>query len=503
MMKILVEPGFVWVSGDKAVLDILYQRFSFHNKQAENELKRFLRICAAKENAGRGGPGWDAWKQKTLQELKLKTIVYAGKWAKDTLVFPVGLLHAIKEALLDYQVQFHVEDKRNWEFTRRLLGRPQKMRPYQEEALKIAIESKTGMLRCATGTGKTVLGQELIRHFGFKSLFLVPSRPILEQTVRRFRESFGKKNVGVFGGDKKDPGWVTVATYQSIYASDEDWSEYSLIVADEVHHVAAETFFSVMTKKLYHAPYVFGLTADEERADGGTILVEAASGPVLFSYDAPQAIADGHLAKPTFIIYEVTDTSGTYRTTEIDPQSGEDIIVEKESRPTETDKYMEATKNWLIGNDLLHSKIAQMAQGFAESGDSVLILVDEKEQGEKLIRNLSGAEFITGGGKSNEKTIKAFNNRQLKILVATSVLGEGADTVPVNVLINLMGGTRPKQANGRALRNDPDPETGIPRKPTALIIDFDFPKSSILSRHSELRQAVHKECGEVHRVKFI
>lgn len=847
-MKLLIEPGFVWVSGDKDTLNLLHSRFSFRDKQAENQLKRFLRTCAAKENAGRGGPGWEAWKNKTAQELRNSLVVHAGRFANDdVLVFPVGLLHSIKEALLEYNCAYEQSDKRVWDFPRRLLGKPQRLRPYQQDAISIAIERKTGMLRCATGTGKcygkdtpilmfdgsikkvqdikngdllmgpdslprrvssttegeddlfeivplrgeswvcnsvhvlslrctadhgnkykkdaidniplneylekdktykhmmkiwrtgvdwpekqisfdpyvlglwlgdgtrsnpsitnsdpeiisylkewalknelkirevpgnntttfcfaanspggdpstrkinilqaimnecqktgekripekykttsreirqkvlaglidtdgyltngcfelvfkdrglaedccfiarslglmavmsecekgikktgfvgtyfrifisgdteeipvlvsrkkanqrkqkknvlntgfsvkplgcgkyygfelegkdrlhllgdftvshnTVLGQELIRHFGFQSLFLVPSRPILEQTVRRFRETFGKKNVGVFGGGKKDPSWVTVATYQSINASNESWQDYKLICADEVHHVAADTFFSVMTKKLHHAPYVFGLTADEERADGATVLVEAATGPVLFSYDAPQAIADGHLAKPTFMIYEVNDTAGKYKTTEVDPQSGEEIVIEKEATPDCSDRYMEATKNWLIGNDLLHNKIAAMASEFATNGDSVLILVDEKEQGEKLVTQIPGAEFITGGGKSNEKTIRAFNSRQLKVLIATSVLGEGADTVPVNVLINLMGGTRPKQANGRALRNDPDPDTGVPRKPTCLIIDFDFPKSSILSRHSELRQIVHKTCGEVHRSRLI
>ena len=502
-MKILVDQGFVWLIDKKPVLDILNEHYSFKNKQAETQFKRFLKTCAAKENAGRGGPGWEAWKSKTLAQLKEDLIVYAGRFSGESLVFPVGLFHSIKQTLIEYQLSYEVEDRREWDFPKRLLGKkPSYMRPYQTAAVDAAIEKRGGMLRCATGTGKTLCGQEIIRHFGFKSLFLVPSRPILEQTVRRFRESFGNKNVGVFGGGKKDPGWVTVATYQSIYASDEDWSEYPLVIGDECHHVGAETLFEVMTKKLNHAPYRIGLSADEERADGGTILVEAATGPVIFSYDAPQAIAEGYLAKPTFMIYEVNDTAGTYRTIEYS-QSGEEITVENEAKPIGGNNYLAATKNWLIGNDLLHSKIAQMAQEFAASGDSVLILVDEKEQGEKLIRNLSGAEFITGGGKSNEKTIKAFNNRQLKILVATSVLGEGADTVPVNVLINLMGGTRPKQANGRALRNDPDPETGIPRKPTALIIDFDFPKSSILSRHSELRQAVHKECGAVHRSRLI
>lgn len=502
-MKAVIEPGFIWLSGNRAVLEVLHDRFSFTDKAAENQLKRFLRTCAAKERAGRGGPGWDAWKSKQLLELKSNVLVHAGRFSGDQLVFPVGLLQSIKEALLEYEVAPEIQDRRVWDFPRRLLGKTQiTLRKPQIEGLAAAIENRGGMLRIATGVGKTALGQELIRHFGFKSLFLVPSRPILEQTVRRFNETLGKKNVGIFGAGKKNPGYITVATYQSIYASDVDWREYQLIVCDEAHHVAADTLYDVVNRKLSHVEYRYGLSADEERADGATLLVEAACGPVIYSYDAPQAIADGYLARPTFMIYEVTDTRGTYRSTETDPQSGEDIIVENNAGPYDGDSYLEATKNWLIGNDLLHAKVATMAQGFADSGDSVLILVDEKEQGEKLVKQITGAEFITGG-QNNEKTIKRFNQRELKCLIATSVLGEGADTVPVNVLFNLMGGTRPKQANGRALRNDPDPETGIARKPTALIIDFDFPENKILHRHAEMRQAVHKTCGEVHKSRLI
>ena len=75
--------------------------------------------------------------------------------------------------------------------------------------------------------------------------------------------------------------------------------------------------------------------------------------------------------------------------------------------------------------------------------------------------------------------------------------------VPVDVLFNLMGGTKTKQQNGRALRNDPDPETGIPRKPKTLIIDFDVPASPVLHRHFEFREEVHHTCGPVYRIAFI
>ena len=84
-------------------------------------------------------------------------------------------------------------------------------------------------------------------------------------------------------------------------------------------------------------------------------------------------------------------------------------------------------------------------------------------------------------------------------------MGEGADTVPVDVLIELQGGaskSKTLQADGRALRNDPD-DQGVPQKPTTIIIDFNFPNCRILQRHSSLREQLHETMGEVHKGKLV
>jgi superfamily II DNA or RNA helicase len=282
-------------------------------------------------------------------------------------------------------------------------------------------------------------------------------------------------------------------------ADPSEFDEYAIFIGDEIHHIGAETFFDAGLNHVRNAVHRYGLTADDDRADGGTIMIEAAAGPVIYDYPAWLAIEENYLARPTFITYEIKRTEGTYSIWEGEG-SQRRLKETRRSEPTQTTNDSRAYKNWILGNDYLNRFVAGLARGFAADSQSVLVLVDEIEHGQKICA-LLGEEFrdygfAVGGGKNNNTLLKAFNGRALKIIVATSTWGEGTDTIPVDVLINLQGGMRPKQAIGRALRNDPG-DDGVPQKPNALVIDFDVVENETLHRHYSSRADVAAEyrCG--------
>lgn len=498
-MKYRIENNWVVVSGPEKFLNEINKLYSYRDKSAEMKLKRFEFLAQARLRMYNNikPKWWEAWYEKELSELKQKLIRYGCKQSEDNLLVPIGLLEDFKGQLRKRKIVARGFDARDHNLdTRKLRGYQRTLRRPQEEALEIMKKNPLGLIRMATGVGKTDIGQEIIRHYGVPSLFLVPSKRILKQTIERFEEAFGRKNIGTYGGGKKKHGYITVATYQSVFTckNPKEFEQYKLAIFDEVHHIAAETFYEVGLNKLPGLIYRYGLTADEERADGGTILVHAAVGPVIYSYEADEAIRDKYLAKPYFTIYDITTTKGTYIHWKTDYKTQKrERLGTLISEPYDGDSHHEAYKNWVLGNDELTHMIAEMAKGLAIGGKSTLILIDEKEHGDKFMKFLENASaaFVYGGCSDNDRNIDLFNKRRLSIIVATSVIGEGADMVPVDYLFNLMGGTRPKQVNGRALRNDPD-ENGVPRKPTCSIIDFDFSKSPVLNRHSILRQAVHK-----------
>jgi superfamily II DNA or RNA helicase len=503
--NLTLKPAWVVVTAPSSILEEIDKHFSYTNKSAQYEMTRFLKAEKFRRSRMEDKPEWyDGWYAKKIKEIKDSIIVKCCKTEGSSLLVPIGLLDRTIE-FLNGKATVQIDETRNFEPNKKHLGQKgekKKLRKPQEEALQ-ALEGKSnGLLKIATGVGKTVLGEELIAKLGCKAIFLVPSTPILNQTVRRFKARFGDKMVGEYSGKRKQDCWITVATYQSVYASEPGtFDDISLVIADEVHHVAADTFFGAVVEKIPNAVYRFGLTADEERADGGTILVHSAVGDIAYKYTASQAIESGYLAKPTYFVYSVYRTQGSFKKWKTKDNKRVETGVQRSEATNDPDEG-KCYKNWVLGNDLLTAKVASMAKAFVEDGLSVLILIDEKEHAEKFAEHLSGVEYgvCVGGGKENENYLKAFNQRQLKLLMGTSTLGEGTDLIPVDVMFQLQGGasrSKTRQADGRALRNDPDPETGIPRKPTSLVIDFNFPMCDTLARHSASRKEIHAETGEV------
>ena len=74
----------------------------------------------------------------------------------------------------------------------------------------------------APGSGKTILGLELIRYFDAPALILSPSITIRQQWGSRFEENFisdDDEMKDYFSYDLKSPKLITCVTYQALYAA--------------------------------------------------------------------------------------------------------------------------------------------------------------------------------------------------------------------------------------------------------------------------------------------
>ena len=72
-----------------------------------------------------------------------------------------------------------------------------------------------------------------------------------------------------------------------------------------------------------------------------------------------------------------------------------------------------------------------------------------------------------------------FNNKKIQCLIGTSIIGEGTDIIPVDVLIMLTGGSSKGaviQSIGRGLRKDGD-------KDSVVIVDYLFQCNKTLENH--------------------
>ena len=500
MSKIEVFPSHFLIESTDDIITKTNNEFSFKDAAAQYELVRFIKSQKRVQQNPDGPPEWwSKWYFGQVAKLKAAIHVFAGQREGNTLLVPTGLL-TIALAMPELKGCV-VSDYRNLEVNRKHLNKSnQKLRKPQEESL-MALEGKThGLLLMATGVGKSKCAEDLIYKLGCKTLFLAPSTSILNQMVRRLKDRFGDKLVGQYSGSKKQDKWITIATYQAVAVSKESFDDVDLVIADECHRIASDTFFEAVVNKVPNAVFRYGLSAHHERADGATLLVHAGVGDVVYEYSAKDAISDKYLSKPSFIVYEVLKTHGTYKRWKTVNKKRIEAGTSF-SHPENFKDGDKAYKNWILGNDLLSSKVSSIIDEYVSEGKQVLVLVDEKEHIDKLIPNIkSEYGLCVGGGKDNELYLKQFNDKKLKVIIGTTTISEGTDLIPVDVLINLLGGcsiSKTKQANGRALRNDPDPITGIPRKPACLIIDFDFPMCDVLHRHSEARLEVHSEIGEI------
>ena len=159
--------------------------------------------------------------------------------------------------------------------------------PFQEEILenldteRIVHNRFRNLIVAATGTGKTVISafdfkRFIKQHSSSKLLFIAHRKEILQQAQATFQgvlkdNNFGELWVDGIEPEKYDRVFASVQTLNnrldSLNLSD---SFYDYIIVDEVHHIAATSYRSIL--KNFKPKILLGLTATPERMDGEDIL---------------------------------------------------------------------------------------------------------------------------------------------------------------------------------------------------------------------------------------
>lgn len=340
-------------------------------------------------------------------------------------------------------------------------------RPYQEEAIDLLLNNHRGIINLATGLGKTLIATHMVKQYRKRTLVVCPSDSVARQFYDIFVNVFGKHKVGFYGGGKKQMNEITVGIAASICKNVDAFKAHDLglVIFDEVHHIAANTFF-VIAEGLTGVGKVFGLTATDFRSDGKDIMINAGVGPVLIKRDVKWGVENGFLAEPYFIIKTV-DTHG------------HDYAQDK----------LKAYKEHILNNQLMKDTILADCQKMMAAGKFVLCLVDEVAHGRELAAQL-GVPFATGEDSNSNDYVNQLNAGTIQALVGTDgKISEGTDTKNVDVLIlaNFTASKGPViQAVGRALRKQGT-------KTKAIIVDYIPKGSSMLTRHALKRVEFYRE----------
>lgn len=177
------------------------------------------------------------------------------------------------------------------------------LRSGQKQALKQMLIHQEGLVIAPTGFGKTVLAAKLIAERKISTLIIVNSIVLAQQWKERLSEFLTidsepfkeytptgrlkkKDAIGeIYGNKNKQSRIIDIVLFQTL-ANKEDlksfYSHYGMIIVDEAHHVAAQTFEDVI--RVADVRYIYGLTATLERKDGLEPLIYMRLGDLIYQH---------------------------------------------------------------------------------------------------------------------------------------------------------------------------------------------------------------------------
>lgn len=311
--------------------------------------------------------------------------------------------------------------------------------PHQNEILeKLAVERKVHQRFCnlvvaATGTGKTLISAfDFARYLKTKPnanfLFVAHREEILKQARTAYR---GVLRNGTFG--ELWVGGQTPAHYRQLFISIQTLNNqlkqpnlsadyYDYIVIDEVHHIAAKSYRSVLT---YFSPSILlGLTATPERHDGGDILSDF-GGIIAAEIRLPEAINRRHLSPfQYFAIDDDTDlrtiswSRGRYDVTQLT-----NLYTHNQAR---FDKILLSLQE--IITDL--SKMKALA--FCVSKEHAQYMVQQL-----LLKGLKADVLTSDNSHERQQKQQAIRSGTINVLCVVDIFNEGVDIPEVDTLLFL------------------------------------------------------------------
>jgi len=341
------------------------------------------------------------------------------------------------------------------------------LRDYQEAAVAAAVAARDGVIQAPTGSGKTVIACALAARLRVRTLIVVHTSVLLDQTAERVRAFLGT-DPGKVGGGQDEWRDVTVAMVQTLQRRDLQAlrDAFGLVVLDECHHCPAETFKSVVQR--FAARWRIGLSATPTRKDRLHPVLFDVVGPICHAVKPKTLVAAGSIA-PSEVVEVATAFKGAFR-------NNYGRLVNR--------LVKDPGRNALIVGAVKDHR-----------GERSLVLSDRVDHCRFLAAALSAEGLpvaaMTGDlpKEARDEVLARFRSGEVTVLVATtSLVGEGFDLPAIDtVFLTTPNGNvaRTTQALGRALR----PAAG---KTAGRIVDFVDDQVPLLRNQARKRARVYR-----------
>ncbi len=413
----------------------------------------------------------------------------------ESLKFPIGLVDRVSRFYASRARPIDLIDCR----AEKSIGVPSDLLPalqkqnkipfdYQLEAVQTCLSHERGILRLATGAGKSILSALMVAQFGKKAILYVIGKDLLHQMHKLYSSLFPEK-IGIVGDglcDIRDVNIVSVWTAgqalglkksQILLESDDDekgvaankhqdirdmLKSAKVHIFDECHLAACDSIQEIC--RTISPEHIYGLSGTPWRDDNQDLLIESYLGNKIVDISASYLIKRGFLVKPYFKFIKIPPL---------------DYKIPR--------NYQTIYKHFITDNPIRNEKVVWGAQRLVEQGYPTLVLYNNVAHGKTLYDALSeklSCALLSGKDSMDvrEKVKAKLEDKKLDCIVASKIFDIGVDLPILSGLVMASGGkssVRAYQRVGRVIRS-------YPGKKQAAIIDF-ADAAPFLREHSKLR----------------
>jgi superfamily II DNA or RNA helicase len=261
------------------------------------------------------------------------------------------------------------------------------MEPHQVDAVNALTNEMGGILKLATGGGKTVITaalSQLCYQFG-RVLCIVPRTDLCIET-RDTIQALGMPDAGAFFEEIREPRYITTTTWQSLEMVPELFQDVNTLICDECHGADARVLFTLLTKAGRNIPIRFGMTGTLPNDDLSRYNIISALGPVVFEKRAKELQEIGFLAKCQIFILKFLDK----RRPEYEAVRQDHQFYIDESR-------------WQFQHPQRMAHLATFIQTVCEQDGNTLVLVRNRDYGAALQRLIPGSIYMNGDWKGADR----------------------------------------------------------------------------------------------------
>ena len=413
---------------------------------------------------------------KRMSTYNISRIIELYKEKDEYIALPRGCMDDLIDIIKNIGIQYEIIDKRP-DFHHIDFVSHVELYEEQLEAVNALLEYNNGILVAPTGSGKTIIGIEIINRIKRPTLILVDQVKLIDQWKDRILSFAEISSNGckiapgvLYGAKKKLSGIVDIASIKSITDNLDIYDKYEVIIGDEIHHVASQTYEDIIRK--FKARYIYGLTATPKRSDHLEKIVFKSIGNIRYTLVNINSSFD-KILKPKFTKFKNKEEYKLMSYTELC-----------------TELFRNDERNRLIVNDIIDEY---------NNGRSIIVLTERNEHIDILYELIKvkceNVYKIKGTDKTKEK--KLFNEQMKQIgnkyiIISTGkYLGEGFDLPSLDTLFLTMPfkwDGKLSQALGRIGRKHE-------RKENTLVYDYIDIKIGLFAHQFQLRLKGYKKDG--------